>query len=150
MAKALRNVRFNARSIKALKNQFYYKQIIQKVWPIEAHLLSNLSIKNPQILSFYSLCFKCSESRIWLSEPNIRINRHDVTSLFITFCTKEGFWPIILKYIWHKNFNTSFCRKSLPIMAFLNVLYVLVKAKATISYQTNSYIWSIKFLRGHT
>ena len=55
--------------------------------PIEAHLLSNLRTKNLQNPSLYSQCLKCSESRIWLSEPNKWTNRHDVISLFITFCT---------------------------------------------------------------
>ena len=54
--------------------------------PIKPHLLSNLPIRNPQNPLFHCLCLKCSESRIWLSEPNIRANRHDVTSLLITFC----------------------------------------------------------------
>ena len=58
--------------------------------PIEPHLLGNLPIRNLQNPSFYSLCLKCSESRIWLSEPNTRTNRHDVTSLFITFCTPNN------------------------------------------------------------
>ena len=76
--------------------------MIQKVRPIKAHLLSNLPIKNLQIPSFYSLCLKCSESRIWLSEPNTRINRHDVISLFITFCNiKTSLLKKIYFYCYH-------------------------------------------------